>query len=91
LDNELAHDLQFSVDRTIFAMLGQFLNESLLREHQVGGYINNEVGMPQRPSHRVLSEFSLLRQSVGGIFNLNFLTDRMDAADWIRSRVNLPA
>jgi hypothetical protein len=73
---------------SVAEMLTTFLDEALLEEHDTAQYIS-EIPRPQRATHHILSEAFLLRQPVGGVFNLNSNEDRVDAAQWLSSRINL--
>jgi hypothetical protein len=75
---------------TMPRLFREFLLESLRDEHHSAIHLHLDGIMP-RPAYHVLSEASLLRQPVGGVFNLNFIRHRVGAADWLSSRINLPA
>jgi hypothetical protein len=77
----------FEEENRSFYNLGISLAAFTWIEHRRTIENNN---LPPSPLRHILSNSSILRQPIGGLFKLNSMEDRINAGAWLSSRVNLP-
>ena len=81
-----------AADETVPRMFRAFLLDTLRNEHEEHetAFYSQDEREPRHYTHHILSASVLLRQPVGGVFNLNYIGGRVNAAQWLSSRILLP-